>query len=341
VVLPAVVSSLFPHLPRSSHWGFRIALLSGAGLLIVLAVTRLFPVGLIAAAVFLPLIVVLYVIDVDVYEDEPVWAMALSLAWGAVAGVGFGLIAVAVSPSITSVISNGHSQYLVWQGLVLPFLGLLVLMAGPLVLLRYHRFNSVLDGVAFGLSAGAAFAGAQLLAYSAHVLGDGIRPNGALAPWIWRLLSFGVALPIVTMGAAAAASAALWLRYRAPARDAEALGPIGHPAVALPAAALLVMGGSVGEVFLPAGAWLGWLVAFDVVVLVLLRRAIHVGLLEESLEIPIGPDITCPNCGQQTARHTFCSSCGISLQALPKARPDASAPAAPPPGIAPTPEPGT
>jgi ribosomal protein L32 len=342
VALPALVSSLFPHLPRSSHWGFRIALLSGAGLLVVLAATRLFPVGLIAAAVFLPLIVVLYVIDVDVYEDEPAWAMALSLAWGAVAGVGFGLIAVAVSPSITSVISNGHSQYLVWQGLVLPFLGLLVLMIGPLVLLRYHRFNSVLDGVAFGLCAGAAFAGAQLIAYSAHVLGDGIRPNGAVAPWIWRLLSFGVGLPIATMGAAAAVSAALWLRYRAPARDAEALGPVGHPVVALPVAALLVMGASVGEVFLPAGGWLAWLAAFDVVVLVLLRRAIHVGLLEESLEIPIGPDITCPNCGHQTARHTFCGSCGISLQALPKARRDADAAAAgASPSIAPTPEPGT
>ncbi|HEV3128497.1 MAG TPA: hypothetical protein VGY32_05910 [Solirubrobacteraceae bacterium] len=344
VALPALVSSLFPHLPRSSHWGFRIALLSGAGLLVVLAVTRLFPVGLIAAALLLPLVVVLYVIDVDVYEDEPVWAMGLSLAWGALAGVGFGLIAVAVSPSLTSVINHGHSQYLVWQGLVLPFLGLLVLMIGPLMLLRYHRFNSVLDGVAFGLSAGAAFAGGQLIAYSAHVLGNGIRPQGALVPWIWRLLSFGVALPIVTMGAAAAACTALWLRYRAPARDAEALGWVGHPAVAVPLAALLVMGASVGEVFLPSGGWLGWLVAFDLVVLVLLRRAIHVGLLEESLEIPIGPTFTCANCGGETARHTFCGQCGISLQALPKARSEGapgSAGAGPAPTITPTPEPGT
>jgi hypothetical protein len=179
----------------------------------------------------------------------------------------------------------------------------------------------VLDGVVFGLSSGAAFAGGQLIAYSYHVLGNGLRPHGALAPWIWRLLSFGVALPIVMMGAAAAACAALWLRHRAPARDEQALGLIGRPVVALPVAALLVTGAAVGEVFLPAGGWLGWLVAFDLLVIVLLRRAIHVGLLEEALEIPIGPKFECANCGGMTWRHTFCGLCGISLQALPKSRP--------------------
>lgn len=337
---PAVISSLFPHLPRSSHWGFRVALMTGAVVLVVLGAARLFPLGLIAAAVLLPLVVVLYVIDVEVYEEEPVWAMVLTLVWGAAAGIGFGLIAVAVSPSLTSVVTSGTSQYLLYQGLVLPFCGLLVLMLGPLVLLRYHRFNSVLDGVAFGLSAGAAFAGGQLIAYSYHVLGSGIRPHGSLAPWIWRLLSFGVALPVVTIGAAAAASAALWLRYRAPARDAEALGPVGHALVALPAAALLVMGASAGEVFLPAGGWLGWLVAFDLVVIVLLRRAIHVGLLEESLQIPIGAEFECPNCGGATRRHTFCGQCGISLQALPKVRPTVPAATVTTP-IMPTTEPGT
>jgi hypothetical protein len=49
----------------------------------------------------------------------------------------------------------------------------------------------------------------------------------------------------------------------------------------------------------------------------LLRRSIHIGLLEESSE-PIGGDLVCPNCGHVTARHTFCGHCGIALEALPK-----------------------
>ena len=328
VALPVVVSSLFPHLPRASHLAFRLALALGTVVIVALAVARLFPVALIAAALLFPMLVVLYLVEVNVYEDEPLWAMALTMVWGVVAGVGFGLIALAAVPSTTSLLVHGDSQYVVVQGLILPFCGLLVLLAGPLVLLRYHRFNSVLDGVTFGAATAAAFSGAQVITYGFHVLSNGLRPVGALAPWIWRLLSLGIAMPVLMMGAAAAACAALWLRYRAPARDAEALGPVGHPAIALPAAALLVMAGAVAETFLPAGGWLAWLVFLDLVVLVLLRRAIHVGLLEESLEIPIGPEFNCPNCGHLTARHTFCGHCGISLQALPKTASPQSAPAA-------------
>jgi len=195
--------------------------------------------------------------------------------------VGFGLLALAVAPPAASVIVNGTSQYLVVQGLVLPFCGFFVLLLGPLVLLRYQHFNAVLDGVTFGASTGAAFGGAQAITYSAHLIGAGLRPGGAVLPWIWRLLSLGLGMPIVTMGAAAAACAALWLRYRAPARDAHALGALGHPALTLPLGGLLVAGAAVGETFLSAGGWLVWLVAFDLVAISLLAQTIHVGLLEE------------------------------------------------------------
>ena len=151
-------------------------------------------------------------------------------------------------------------------------------------------------------------------------MAQGCGQGGAMLPWIWRLLSLAVGMPVLTIGAAAAACAALWLRYRAPARDANALGALGHPAVALPLAGLLVIGGAVGETFLPAGGWLAWLAAFDVVAISLLRRTIHVGLLEESPETPICGAFTCPNCGHLTARDTFCGHCGILLQALRRVR---------------------
>ncbi|HTP23182.1 MAG TPA: hypothetical protein VMJ65_26480 [Solirubrobacteraceae bacterium] len=318
VARPAVVSTLFPRLPRDSRPSFRLALGLGTVAVIVLAALRLFPVALIAAALLFPILVVLYLVDANIYEDEPIWVMGLTIGWGAAAGIGFGLLALAVEPSVGSVIVNGTSQYLVVQGLVLPFCGFFVLLLGPLVLLRYQRFNDVLDGVAFGASAAAWFSGAQAITYGIHLIGAGLRPGGAVLPWIWRLLSLAVGMPVLTMGSAAAACAALWLRYRAPARDANALGALGHPAVALPFAGLLVMGGAVGETFLPAGGWLAWLAAFDVVAISLLRRTIHVGLLEESSGNPIGGAFTCPNCGHLTARHTFCGHCGISLQALPK-----------------------
>jgi hypothetical protein len=279
---PKLISALFPRLPHDSHRGYRLALALGSAAIVVLAALGLFPVALIAAALLLPLLVALYLVDVNVYEDEPVWALSLTMGWGAVAGVGFGLLGLAVAPSAASVIVNGTSQYLLVQGLVLPFCGFFVLLLGPLVLLRYQHFNAVLDGVTFGTTTGAAFSGAQAITSSAHLIGAGLRPGGAVLPWVWRLLSLGLGVPIVIMGAAAAACAALWLRYRAPVRDAQALGWLGHPAVALPLAGLLVSGAAVGETFLSAGGWLVWLVLFDVVAISLLRQTIHVGLLEES-----------------------------------------------------------
>jgi hypothetical protein len=285
---PNLIATLFPRLPRDSHRSYWLALGLGSAAIVVLAALRFFPVALIASAFLLPLLVALYLIDVNVYEDEPVWALSLTMVWGAVAGVGFGLLALALAPAPASVIVNGTSHYLVVQGLVLPFCGFFVLLLGPLVLLRYQHFNAVLDGVTFGASTAAAFSGAQAITYSAHLIGAGLRPGGAVLPWVWRLLSLGLGMPIVTMGAAAAACAALWLRHRAPVRDANALGTLGHPVVALPLAGLFVAGAAVGETFLSAGGWLLWLLAFDLVAISLLERTIHVGLLEESAAASAG-----------------------------------------------------
>jgi DNA-directed RNA polymerase subunit RPC12/RpoP len=68
------------------------------------------------------------------------------------------------------------------------------------------------------------------------------------------------------------------------------------------------------------------LIVLDVAALIWLRRAIHLGLLQEAAEHPIEPPITCPNCGHDTPHHTFCIECGVSFQALPKERPQATSP---------------
>ena len=289
---PKLISTLFPRLPQDSHRSYRLALGLGSAAIVVLAALRLFPVALIAAALLLPLLVALYLVDVNTYGDEPVWALSLTMGWGAVVGVGFGLLALAVAPSAASVIVNGTSQYLLVQGLVLPFCGFFVLLLGPLILLRYQHFNAVLDGVTFGASTGASFSGAQAITYSAHLIGAGLRPGGA-GPAVGLALAVarGLGMPIVVMGAAAAVCAALWLRYRAPAPDAQALGVMGRPAVALPLGGLLVAGAAVGETFLSAGGWLVWLLVFDLVALSLLARTIHVGLLEESAATGTGGSI--------------------------------------------------
>ena len=51
-----------------------------------------------------------------------------------------------------------------------------------------------------------------------------------------------------------------------------------------------------------------------------LRNTIHVGLLEEALEVEDAPVITCANCGHRTRKGRFCEYCGIAMAALPSSR---------------------
>jgi hypothetical protein len=242
---------------------------------------------------------------------------------GAVFGVAVGLLTRAVTNTGAAYLTQSQGTTILAQGILLPLLGLVLALAGPLVLLRYHGFNDVLDGVTFGACAGAAFAGAQVTTYGFSILSGGLRPAGAVPQWLGRLATIAVAIPVLEMAAVAAVAGAFWLRYRAPVRDRDSLGLLGNPWVALAAAAVMIMLGFSLQTVMGTGWWLVCLLALDALALLWLRRVIHLGLLEEAAEIPIGPPITCANCGAQTPEHTFCINCGVSLQALPKRRPEA------------------
>ena len=317
---PWLVSTLFPHLPHRSMRDFRIALAAGAAVVIVLAAVRLFPIALLVAAALMPLLTALYFYDVDIYEGEPAWAIGWTFAWGALTGVGVGFLARAVAPHGAALIDRASTAHVVSGGILLPALGAVVMIAGPLALLRHRRFNEVLDGATFGSACAASFAAAQAIVVGADVLGGGVRPVGAALPWVARLVTLGVATPVLAMAAVGAAVAAVWLRQRAPVRDRGALGALGNPAVAVTLAVALVVAGAIGEPFLPVGWWLATVVVLDAVALVALRRALHLGLIEEAAEREIGAAIVCANCGARTERHTFCGACGIALAALPKSR---------------------
>jgi hypothetical protein len=317
--VPWLVSTLFPQLPHHSDRHFRLALLGGAVVVIALAAFRLFPMAVIVAALLMPLLTVVYFYDVDIYEESPAWAIGWTLGWGAAAGVGVGFLARALYPSGFALIDRGSSDLLIRGGLIVPAVGVAAMLIGPVALLRYRLFNETLDGATFGASTAAAFSAGLAVVAGVGSLRSGLRPTGAPLPWIERLVALGIATPVLSMAAIGIACAALWLRFRAPVEDRSKLGPVGNPVIAILLAFALVIGGAVLEPLLATGLWLVALVVLCPIGLLLLRRAIHIGLLEEADEIPIGPEIVCANCHHQTASHTFCGNCGIALKALPNA----------------------
>jgi hypothetical protein len=318
LLAPALITTLFPHLPLRGHHSFRIALATGAALMGALALAGLFPVALIAAAVIIPLLVLLYFHEVDLYEDEPARVILLTVVWGALAGVALGLLRDALLSSGAVLAPQTQGQTLAWNAFGLPLIGLVVTLAGPLVLLPYRKFNDTLDGATFGAAAGVAFAGAYLLTESTTFLSAGLAPAGLVEPWLLRVLTLGIALPVLQAATLGATAASFWLRFRGPRRDRRLHRLFAQPALALVAAAVALVGAALLQIYLDRWAALAAIAALDVVVLVWLRFAIHLGLVEEQAQVHEQPPGLCANCHRELPRGAFCSYCGVAVRALPK-----------------------
>jgi hypothetical protein len=315
---PRLVSSIFPHLPRSHMRSFRIAVALAAAFVVVLCLLRFFPLALVAAAVSVPLLFLIYMWDLDLYEDEPLIVLVFTVAWGALAGAGLGIAARNVASQVSLVQGKPNTHDVVWLGVILPCAALALALAGPLLLLPYKKFNDCLDGVIFGSSCAATLLAAEAISNSANFLHLGFRAAGNEALWIARLLTLGVTVPVLAAGVVGATCGAFWLRFRSPDRDRRALGIFGSPFVAVLLAAAALVAAGLAPLYL--GHWTTLAVTFvlSVAALVWLRWLTELGLREEAAEKPIGPPVTCPSCHQETAVHTFCGHCGINLRALPK-----------------------
>lgn len=320
VLRPTIVSTIFPQLPQPSMVMFRACLGLGIGTVLLLGIAKLYPVALIAGAVLLPVLVVLYMLDVNVFVDLPLPVIGATLVWGALSGAVTALLAKGLSPSGSDVFVGNHGSLVFTRGIVVPLISVVLILLGPLALLRYPRFSTVLDGATFAAASASAFVGAEVIVQALSALSHGLRPPGSVVPWLVQLGVIAVALPLVTMSAMAAVAGALWLKVRAPIRDRSALGRLGSLYLVVPLGAILLIAPAVVQISLPRGLALAIIAALALLGLLWLRQVIHVGLLEEALEVEDAPIITCANCGHRTRRGAFCEYCGISLAALPASR---------------------
>lgn len=134
-LLPAITSSLFPHLPRADMRHYRIAMGVGTVIVLALGIAGLFPLALAGAAVLVPLLAALYLHDVDVYEEEPALVIAFTLAWGAASGVVIALLGHALGASELTQAATGHRTSALVTVVLLPILELILAVAGPALVL--------------------------------------------------------------------------------------------------------------------------------------------------------------------------------------------------------------
>ena len=312
-------STLFPHLPQAGYDSFRHAFALGIAVVLVLVIAGLYPVALVGAAILVPVLFVLYFVEVDLYERAPLPSIAATVIWaiasGAVVG---GLARLASGPGISDAAANPVAGLSV--AVVLAIAGGALAVAEPLSLIRHRAFNDTLDGATFGAISGAVYASTVAIVRAADLFRSGLRPAGDALPWLVRLATLGAAEPILVAATLGSVCAAFWLRYRAPVRDRDALGWLGRPAIAVLAGVALLSAAAAARVLLELTGGLLTTVVAAGLALVWLRATIHVGLMEEANEADIGPPIRCANCARMTPGHTFCGWCGVSLQAQPRTK---------------------
>ncbi len=319
VLRPWIVSTLFPYLPRRASAPFRIALLVGVLSLVFLGLLRLTGPAIVASAVLLPALYLIYLFEVGVYEDQPWRVIAATLVAGLVLGLFWTRF---VGPLETQALVSGSAgriglMDLLGGAVVAPLAALLMMLVGPALLYRSRRFEEALDGFTFGVASALGFGMAVTIAQIAAILGD--APTSAADPIVYTLdvLRRGLAGPLVSATLAGLIAAAFWLHAQPAALRPR--GRIMNRRGAIGVAVVTQIGlGVAGIVFIDSRLqFIAW-VAVGLVLLVVTRLVLHAILLSEAHQVVIGPDTQCPNCGAPGPSMPFCVTCGIARRATPK-----------------------
>jgi len=314
VLRTSVVSTLFPHLPQRHAHVFREALIVGLLVVVLLGGLRLFAPALLTAAVILPVLYLLYLYEVEVYEHEPLLVLAATF----VTGAAFGFAYTFIVGRIISATLTGTGQGPFIAGVLLPVIAQVLMVAGPLLLIRRPHFNEVLDGMTFGVSSALGFTLAAVVTGYWHVLTAPLQSTALPAQDIAGLLRAAVLAALVNASTTAMITAALWQRARG-----RSSGRHAHALLQLPAVLVTAFGAQIalGLLAYYTGSLVLLVVIWAIaaaVLLVWLRVLLHNALLDESEEFLVGPPSACPECHRLVPTMRFCPACGVARSASPK-----------------------
>jgi RNA polymerase subunit RPABC4/transcription elongation factor Spt4 len=315
----AIITTLFPHLPHRRGAPFRLALIAGGAVVLLLASLHLFAPATVAAVCVLPLLYLVYLYEVEVYETEPWIVIGATMVVGAILGAAFSNV---LGGSLSQRLMTGdEGSALVLAAVVIPIVGQALMLAGPLFLFQFRsRFREPLDGLAFGAASALGFTLASSLAAFWPLLGGPIVASGSTLDWAVRLTRVGLLTMLVNACTTGLVTAALWL-HRYDRRRAGRPLRSSVPAALAGAFGVQIALGTVAFFLHDLILQVLVLVLAATALLLYVRLVIHDALLVEGVEHEIGPDSVCPECHRIVPTMAFCPACGAARSAAPKGKP--------------------
>ena len=200
-----VVSALMPLASGSAPQTYRWALGLGILIPVVAGALGFLAFAFVAAALVVPAVYVVYMYDVNQWEDQPVGVVLGAIGAAAALGVGFTFLwhAGILGDDLAPVDVDGTDSGIRWTSflvlvLLVPIVSEVLKEVGPILLARLPAFDDMIDGLTFGVAAGAAFAAAETIVVNRGLFstfGQVDSPNAGF--WVSLILSAAVVKPIV------------------------------------------------------------------------------------------------------------------------------------------------
>ena len=347
----ALVSSIMPRGSGQRPQTYRIALTIALAVALVAAIFGAMPIAVLVAAFAVPIVYIVYIYDVNLWEDEPIpvtglafaltgaLALVWTIVWTKLRGpVGF------ATPTYEGAVSSAPAlgTFLLVAVLV-PVVGEAIRQIGPVMLASRPEFDDLMDGLTFGVISGVAYACFDTLVRHWTLLTGGVQ-NADPGLWVSLIFLEGFVKPLLigtATGIACAEFSGLGRGYDGfTGRYVRRLATAVLANVAYQAGVYLFS--FVGNATLGVLLSIAWGLLILAILILRVRNVLHTGLMEAALERSArdggigesGELEFCAQCEMPLLEHAaFCNACGTAVRIGAKTTP-ATVPAAAPGGAA-------
>lgn len=311
-----VISTLFPHLPHRRGGAFRWAMIAGLIFVLLLVALGLYAPATAVATALLPALYLLYLYEVEVYQQEPWILIGSTMVVGGILGFGF-ITSIGGAATDLRLTGDTTSTFLL-EGIGIPLVAQILMLLGPAALyFTRGGYREPLDGLTFGAASALGFSLASQLTALWPVISGPLVGSGDPVDWTLRLLRLGVLVSLVNASTTALITASVWLR-RYDRRRSNRAWEVSVPATVLVAlGAQLLLGLLTIALTNLIAQSLAWTLA-AIALMLYVRQVIHQALLAEGPAHEIGPDSQCPECHRIVPTMAFCPHCGASRAAAPR-----------------------
>ena len=335
----ALISSIMPRGSGQRPQTYRLALTIALVVALVAAIFGAMPIAVLVAAFAVPIVYIVYMYDVNLWEDEPVPVTGLAfLLTGALAVVWTIVWTLLRGPVSFATPSFGGSGTgaptlgtFLLVAILVPVVGEAIRQVGPVLLASRPQFDDLMDGLTFGVISGVGYATFDTLVRHWALLTGGIQTAD---PGLWVSLIFleGFVKPLI-MGTATGLAVA---EFSGLGRGYDGFTP--RYVRGLLAAVLANVAYAAGTYLFSflGSATLGVLLSIVWGLLILgililrVRVVLHTGLMEAALEhaartAGVGPDGELGFCAQcempLQPGAAFCAACGTAVNATTNVAP--------------------